>query len=454
MEGFVYTYVPLPTGIYVAALVVGELSSCLSILGSSLIIYLIIRERRWRTNAFFERIILGLSIADLISSWGMFLQPYLTPNLLLSVPSSGPRTCAISGFLGTFIGSSFMYSSALVIYFLTVVRRDRIVDVKPARSWELLIHAVVWVGGLVLAILMVSYPILRPSAFYRACLPLTLPEDSVAQTAVYLTSAIIFAVCLSVGFICTVVLYKRIRTLPHGSTTNVSNNSGSISNPSGAAAAADSYALSSMASTAPPPATPAAQQTRSTSAAAASYVHTASISRGSDEDTQRDDDKTKKRHNRFVAYQALFYSLAFLNTIVPTFIGGLVRLSLEATDGSAETETILFPAALFLFYTFLPLQGFVNCIIYLRPRLWWWKDANAERSWLWVLQQIIACEPLPPPTVRTAHLARPNRDAVSSSSELSLDDDLLAIDHSDGTKTKSGEMGGDDPERNGSGDEA
>ena len=94
--------------------------------------------------------------------------------------------------------------------------------------------------------------------------------------------------------------------------------------------------LSVPCTAAPAPATPAAQQTRSTSAAAASYVHTASISRGSDEDTQRDeDDRTKKRHNRFIAYQALFYSSAFLNTIVPTFIGGVVQLILESADRSA-----------------------------------------------------------------------------------------------------------------------
>ena len=118
---------------------------------TSLTIYLIKRERRWRTNTFFEEgIILGLSVADLISSRGMFLQPYLTSNLLLSsVPSTAARELALS--LGFLAPSSFMYSSPLVIYFSTVVRRDRIVDVKPARSWELLIHAVIWVGGLVLA---------------------------------------------------------------------------------------------------------------------------------------------------------------------------------------------------------------------------------------------------------------------------------------------------------------
>ena len=49
-------------------------------------------------------------------------------------------------------------------------------------------------------------------------------------------------------------------------------------------------------------------------------------------------------------------------------------------------------------------------MIYIRPRLLRWKDANPDQSWLWAYRQVLGGKPAPT-TRRTAHLVRTGTSA-------------------------------------------
>lgn len=74
----VFFYYSLPT--YILGVLIVQLSSLLSLMGSLTIIYMILRYRRKRLSHLLHRIVLGLSISDAIASTATMLQVFLVPK--------------------------------------------------------------------------------------------------------------------------------------------------------------------------------------------------------------------------------------------------------------------------------------------------------------------------------------------------------------------------------------
>jgi hypothetical protein len=97
-----------------------------SVLGSSLIIYDILAGRRTTLKSVYRRLMLGMSILDLIVSLSMTVfGPWAVPEEA-SYYAIGARwtfrTCEVSGFLLNFLFGTMWYSAFLAVYFLLRIK--------------------------------------------------------------------------------------------------------------------------------------------------------------------------------------------------------------------------------------------------------------------------------------------------------------------------------------------
>lgn len=415
--------------LYEVFVVIGELSGFASILGSALIIYLILRERKWG-ESFFERLMLGLSVADFISTTGIVGQPFMVPSCTdLPFSRGNLQTCQATGFLFVFLFASCMYSCTLAIYFLTSTT-------AACRRWgsgrgfvfcEAAIHCCLWTFCLLHAVLAVVFKQFEPSPFTLVC-SVMLPGSGVLNRAIYVVPFLVLVLSCLTGLLCILVLYLRLRSLRAISSYG-SDSSGPSSSERRVTAAL--YVLSSL------PSDPMTSETCSTISLATTTLQMAVIpprfSLGNEPlpelediasqnvvDADEDDEESgisrtrivvTNNRNTFLTQQALCYSLGFLNTIVPFIIAEMVWLWTRRRE-EEKSPSVMVPFSLSLLYLFVPLQGFVNCFVYLRPRFIRWRDFHEEQSWLWVGKQILACNPMPPPNSRTAHLVRQRNDGT------------------------------------------
>lgn len=98
--------------------------------------------------------------------------------------------------------------------------------------------------------------------------------------------------------------------------------------------------------------------------------------------------------------QAIFYTLAFMNSLFMTMIGTQVGYNVvekpeDFTDLDDRPHVF---AGMFLLFAFYPLQGFFNGLIYIRPDWVRWKRAHPDDSWLWALWYALHHQPTEQPT--------------------------------------------------------
>lgn len=102
--------------------ILGAISGSLSILGSSLIVYRVYKNRH--STSPYDRIMLGLSICDIVSSFSFGLGPLLLPTdtSTRAWASGNERTCNFLGFLTQFSFCAVWYNGLLSLYYLMTVR--------------------------------------------------------------------------------------------------------------------------------------------------------------------------------------------------------------------------------------------------------------------------------------------------------------------------------------------
>lgn len=103
----------------------------------------------------YSRIIFGLSVADMMQSFGIFISPWTSPRnespyALWSIGTNA--TCEATGFfLSVGTGAVPFYIFFLVFYFLRKVKWK--VRAKDFRSQELILHGLIWVYNIVCSII-------------------------------------------------------------------------------------------------------------------------------------------------------------------------------------------------------------------------------------------------------------------------------------------------------------
>lgn len=343
---------------YFCALFIMVISCSLSFCGSMTIAYLILRKRLWQRD-FFQRTMLGLCVADLVSTSGTFIQPMLLPRftkLPLAIGNVG--SCEAGAFLSLFVWSSYLYSAEISIYFLLTIRynwkEERIKDVLE--PW---VHIFPWVVPFLLGSISVALDSFNPSSVLGLCTFASFPVDcrttgecerggyDILRFVLWPASAIACAAAFC-GIGCTWLVFSHVRNQSRR------NNRFDFE-----------------------------------------------FSAGSNSDAAH----LREKKIRAVAWQALFYAVGFMNAFLVPLLSTIAVFYITASKERIfhQNDTAFPFLTMLATYMFFPVQGFVNWIVYTRPILFRWKDCHPDRSWLWCYRQLLACRPTPW-TSRTAHL--------------------------------------------------
>ena len=433
-----YPYDYLSLGKYVGAVVALWVASSLSILGSGTILFIRIRRRRREASTVYERLIVGISVVDLLMSSALFWNPVVLPkwtNLPFAKGTFG--TCEWSGFFLYFFLGGTVYNGALATYFLLSVRYLK-TERQIARILEPTVHVLALALPLVVGGIGLKRHAYNPHGLYGTCLLTAFPVECVVQdsgvacerggddTLLSLLVVGTQAIFGLGGAIITFVVYWTVRNRTHKVDNRFrasilmqqqqqqqqqqqlpmlleqedTTNTNSISTRSSSRRIlsrifqSSSSGLEDSSSSSPPE-----PSTRRFSCRRRSSSHAV---------LQAMDDAKSKRL-RTVGMQAVCYILAYLNGFIWIVFANIVEAHYMQSTTVLFTAlesggTPLLYAAFWLLCFFFPLQGFFNALIYLRPRWIRWKDAYPTESWWWALKQVVTSREDIPMTPRTAHL--------------------------------------------------
>ena len=143
--------------------ITGKIGGALSCAGSGYIFQDVLRDPNKRLKSTYHRIMLGLSIMDIISSFFLwFIGSWAMPKGSWSWSAGNITTCDIAGFLGnTGWAASPFYNCTLATFYLLQLKynlSDR--RMKAAEKW---LHIVPWSITLAIGIAMLSTKMYGPS---------------------------------------------------------------------------------------------------------------------------------------------------------------------------------------------------------------------------------------------------------------------------------------------------
>jgi hypothetical protein len=108
----------------VALAIAPKITGSLSICGSSYIIYDCLRRKERRERTTFHRLMIGLSISDILMTIGLFtstwFMPADTPNVYGAI--GNVHTCEAVGFVEQWGVAAVMYNASLSIYYLVRIK--------------------------------------------------------------------------------------------------------------------------------------------------------------------------------------------------------------------------------------------------------------------------------------------------------------------------------------------
>jgi hypothetical protein len=141
----------------------------LSVMASTAILVCIFRHRKERRNTVFNRIMIGLSFHDLVSSFALSFGPIPMPRQY-GIPNSFGTiaTCTAQGFLISLVNAAHVYAVSLSIYYLLVIRYN-MREERIAKYVEPVFHllAIGWGYGCTLYSLVIE--IFNPAPTLAVC---------------------------------------------------------------------------------------------------------------------------------------------------------------------------------------------------------------------------------------------------------------------------------------------
>lgn len=338
-----YNYAYLSLGGYLSLYAVCFISSMLSIGGSAAIIYLTLRKKKF-VKSLYHRILFGLSCVDILYTLSFLLTPYLSRrDLGLPLAVGNIRSCEALGFFFQFFVGSALYSAGLAIFFLLTVRYGYKED-KASRVLEPWIHLVAFGAPIILGAVALPLGSFNPSLLQGFCVVSNFPTGCQGEkcergigTALGIANAVVAFLSSITGFICTWLVYITLRQRE--------------------------------------------KQGR----------------RFEFEGTTND---TLKRRLKTVTTQAILYSLAFSTGFVVSLLNVVVRAIYRGRLSAAKDISTNFVAiaAVFIINIFVPLQGLMNFPVFIRTDFIRWQKSVPNRSWMWIVWQILTLQPTPSTT--------------------------------------------------------
>jgi hypothetical protein len=300
---------------YITTIVLGALSSTLSLCGSSFVIFMVFRDMRTKL---LHRLLFAISVSDLINSLSLLLMPYLIPSSLELPGALGNNaSCTTMGF---FMMLSFKttccYSAYLSLYYyLSVCRSWKEHDFTKRPLLEISAHTIALLVSIPVEIAAATTesfnptPLINNVCSYAAspwgCVDLDNVDcvRSSKQTLGILTVftfPVLFGFSIG-GFVCTGLVFEKVRSTLRRSSM---------------------YRF------------PGSQET---------------ASRGSFSDPET-------RQIRDVGIQGILYSLAYLQALFWTTAVVVVSSAIPDSVVSANKSDPGFYALTLLFWTLFPIQ--------------------------------------------------------------------------------------------------
>ena len=354
----------LDSGRYIPVVLLGTLSSALSLWGSLCLLYM---TRRKFQKSVMHRMIFGLSLADLISSTACLIMPYLVPSVLNLPGARGNfASCTTVGFFfNGFIMVSCCYNFLLSLYYvLTVVKNKKERDFTNMPKVEGVCHILAFLVPLSISTVAAATQSINPSPLANnLCTLYTWPwtcnhdetlecQRSSRQTvgALMITRATLTCVLSALSFLGTCWVWLTVRR-----TLRRSN----------------SYQFAR------------------------------------DRSSQSGD---KRLYD--VSVQAALYSLVYWNTFFWPMTGLVISIFKTSEEIIRDTNKPGFYALQVLYWSLYPLQGFFNFFVYTRLKVQRWRKAVPEKS-LWSIYMNILANKESPPAPRSRRTTQTIPPAVS-----------------------------------------
>lgn len=339
-------------------------SATLSLIGSSVIVCKILKTKECgkKSSSPYDRIILGLSSCDLVSSVTFAASPFMLPRETSSrVWAFGnDGTCTLLGFLiQSFCFWAIWYNCILSFYYLLTVR-FQVKRKEFSRKYELWMH----LSGLIFFPLTAAIGFVgnfyAEERYNMICWIGEVPKGCYdtgncwGPIVAYIFGVPAIVITPLAVVINNLVIYVFVR-----------NTFGSVTAASGSHCESSSVGNDFESS---PPST--------------------------DDMTDEDIENSSSAHERVLKQQRLkkeaagqgfLYVSCFMLTLFPAFV---IQMLEGYTENGDENLAKVYPL-LVLNSMFFPLQGFFNVFIYVRPRYTRLKAAEPERSVPWILSQVL-----------------------------------------------------------------
>ncbi|CAB9502413.1 unknown protein [Seminavis robusta] len=402
---------------YIIPLIFVNMLSCsLSILGSTSIM-----SMAWRANKskpqIMQRLLFGLSLADLVTTLAFLFMPFLAPQeegLAWAVGNRASTTAVGFFFLAALMCANMM-NMYLSIYFLLVVRRNWREQHFTQRGYETTAFAVAvliplldFVPGAIFGMTNTNEVINNFVSYNASPWDCMMDEESCErpikgnpQVWSYVGAAP-FTMFSIICFACTFMVYWTARTTFRKSksydfTTSTTTNATTAGNNDPTNTRCRLAGSSMVQGLRGDELTETGTTQRERSPSTISTI-IQSVRRS----TSRHNKTSGDRKANEVATQAILYCLVYTNTLIWPFTGGMLKTRPSAGDDRSGAQVIYEwhqdPAIYVLhivFWMFFPLQGFLNWFVYTRIKVKEWRRADPDCSTFHIYRLILMGIPIP-----------------------------------------------------------
>mmetsp|Transcript_45518 Transcript_45518/g.110250 ORF Transcript_45518/g.110250 Transcript_45518/m.110250 type:complete len:648 (-) Transcript_45518:28-1971(-) len=378
-------------------------SALLSVFGSSVIIYMVFKSKQQRKRTPYLRLLFAMSVYDIVLSlnWSVaaFLRPQDTSGRMLSMGNR--TTCNLLGFLNELSHATIIYQGMLGVYFLLTARYGYC-NSYIARNIEPWMHIVSIGYPLAFAIAEGVLDGYGEVIMGIGCWVVVSTERCSTEFLCpprilrYLSCAVpLLTVCITLIVSNRVILLyarEQIRPAAPYSTSkslNLANSTSGLYSEDDDEDW-DSDDSSSSSRTPPEPKYVIKQGNKGSSKDEAN----ADILTGSISSTALVN-KDQARRLRLVSSQAVLFVVSFLICNVWTGITGLLEDQGETFQDELATLVRHYP--IFVIQAiFSPLQGFLNMMVFIRPKYLKFRHLHKGESRLWVVRRAIFGEEVKP----------------------------------------------------------
>jgi hypothetical protein len=403
-------------------------SAILSILGSSAIIYMALKSRQQRKWTPYKRLLLAMSICDIIASITIsvatFLRPQETSSRVWAFGNAA--SCSAIGFLNQMSFSAVLYNGTLSIYFLLKARFG-FKNEYIAKCIEPMMHIIAIGYPLITATNGAMMGLYGEAAAGLGCWITDYGcdengENCISQLIAWfyyaLPALFVFATLLVNNLVISIFVWRQTRTRSK-LKRNPPNSSKSPDSIVGKRATFESFisrndSLESLISDNDP--LDISEQNNTKAGCFHCEIRARETESGSSSFSLKESQRKRasyshhKRQNRrlkLVSSQAFLFVASYFVCNVWSGIMALAESAAKTDSEEHEMMVKYYPIAIFQ-AALLPLQGLLNMMVYIRPKYLKWRHEFPSETRLWATKRAIFGDEVKPTKVGALQALSPS----------------------------------------------